>query len=112
MHILSYTDPTSPKVVECTSNVPDLKQICRLVLPIALLALVVGTTLGGIWHHHANAPADTCPICHLSHQAIAPSPISIRVGVPAPRGFGPEPERHDFTSRLAARRLPARAPPA
>ena len=100
------------KVVECTSNVSDHEQIWRLVLPIALLALVVGATLGGIWHHHANAPADTCPICHLSHQTIAPPPANIRVGIPAPRGFGPEPERLDFTPRLAARRLPARAPPA
>ncbi|MGA3227145.1 MAG: hypothetical protein ABSC65_25485 [Acidobacteriaceae bacterium] len=90
----------------------DHEQIWRLVLPIALLALVVGATLGGIWHHHANAPADTCPICHLSHQTIAPPPANIRVGIPAPRGFGPEPERLDFTPRLAARRLPARAPPA
>jgi hypothetical protein len=29
-------------------------------------------------HHHANAPADTCPICHLSHQAIAPAPATQR----------------------------------
>ena len=86
MHLLSYTSSTLSKVSECTSTVSDRRHIWRLVLPIALLALVLGATLGGIWHHHANAPADTCPICHLSHQAIAPAPASIRVGIPAPEG--------------------------
>jgi len=92
--------------------VSDRKHIWRLVLPIALLALVLGATLGGIWHHHANAPADTCPICHLSHQAVEPPPASIRVGFPAPREPGPEPQRDNFTPSPTARRLPARAPPA
>jgi hypothetical protein len=112
MHLLSYTSSTLSKVAECTSNVSDGRQIWRMVLPIALLALVLGATLGGIWHHHANAPADTCPICHLSHQVIAPPPASIRVGIPAPREPGPEPQRDNFSPSPTARRLPARAPPA
>ena len=112
MHILSYTSLISHKVPECALDVSDRKQIWRLVFPIALLALVIGSTLGGIWHHHANAPADTCPICHLSHQAIAPPPTIIGVGIPAPRGPGPEPQRDNFTPTPTARRLPARAPPA
>jgi hypothetical protein len=112
MHFLGYTSPISSKVIECTRSVSDAKQIWRLVLPIALLALVIGATLGGIWHRHANAPADTCPICNLSHQAIEPSPASIRMGVPAPRRAGPEHQRDNFAPSPAARRLPARAPPA
>jgi hypothetical protein len=112
MHLLSYTSSTLSKVSEGTSTVSDRRLIWRLVLPIALLALVLGATLGGIWHHHANAPADTCPICHLSHQAIAPAPASIRVGIPAPRGPGPEPQRDNFWPSPTIRRLPARAPPA
>ena len=71
---------------------PDQKRIWRLVFPIALLALVIGTTLGGVWHHHANFLADTCPICHLSHQAIEPPLASARVYILVPTGPGPEPQ--------------------
>jgi hypothetical protein len=112
MHLLSYTGATLSKVSGCTSNVSERRQIWRLLVPIALLALVLGATLGGIWHHHANAPADTCPICHLSHQAIAPAPTSIHVGIPAPRGPGLEPQGDNFSPSPTTRRLPARAPPA
>jgi hypothetical protein len=112
MHFLGYTSPTPYRPLLCASNVSDIKHIWRLALPIALLALILGATLGGIWHHHANAPADTCPICHLSHQAIEPPPAGIRVGIPAPRGPGLEPQRDNFSPSPAARRLPARAPPA
>ena len=56
--------------MKCPSKVADQKQIWRIVFPIALLALVLGTTLGEAWHHHANSLPDTCPICQLNHQAI------------------------------------------
>ncbi len=108
MHILSYTRSTQSKVSNARQTCLSGDKSARLVVPIALLALVVGATLGGLWHHHANTPADTCPICHLSHQAIAPSPASIRVSIPAPRGFGPEPERHDFTIPARCHRTPPR----
>ena len=74
--------------MKCPSKVSDQKQIWRMVLPIALLALVLGTTLGEVWHHHANSLPDTCPICQLSHQAIEPPLASARVTFWFPRGLG------------------------
>jgi hypothetical protein len=90
----------------------DKKPTWRLVLPIALLALVIGTTLGGIWHHHVNAPADNCPICHLNHQALEPAPVSIRVCTPLTAESRPEPQQDNFAPHPAIRRIPVRGPPA
>ena len=65
-------------LVKCPSKVSEQKRIWRTVLPIALLVLVMGTTLGGVWHRHAISSPDACPICHLSHQAIEPTLASTR----------------------------------
>jgi len=98
--------------LKCYSRVPDHRKIRRLVLPIALLAVVMGMTLGEVWHHHANSPADTCPICHLSHQAIEPPPVSARGCVLVLTRAGAEAERYSAASTPAERHIPARAPPA
>jgi hypothetical protein len=90
----------------------DQKQLWRLVLPVALLAFVLGTTFGRVWHHHANSSPETCPICHLSHQAIEAQSAGVRVITLVPKGPGPEPLRRSFTTIPAIQRIPARAPPA
>ena len=84
----------------------------RLVIPIALLALVIGTTLGAVWHRHLNASPETCPICHLSHQAVEPAVPTVRAEILVPEGPAPEPQEVASLSRLVVPRLPARAPPA
>jgi hypothetical protein len=89
----------------------DQKRLWRLVVPIALIALVLGTTLGMVWHDHASSAPDTCPICHLSHQAIEPSVVNLRVHVLVPTCSDPEPQDVGFTKSSAFRRIPARAPP-
>ena len=94
------------------SKVSDQKQIWRVVFPIALLALVIGTTLGEVWHHHANSLPDTCPICQLSHQAIETPLATARVYILVPTGPGPEPQHYNFTPSPAARHIPVRGPPA
>jgi hypothetical protein len=94
------------------SNVSGQKRLWYLVLPIALLALVIGTTVGELWHHHANFSPGTCPICHVSHQAIEAPEASARATILVPTGPGPEPERYSFTPSSAARHIAARAPPA
>jgi len=98
--------------LRCRAKVSDQKQIWRLVLPIALLALVIGTTFGEVWHRHINSSAETCPICHLSHQAIEPPVASAGAHILFPTGPGPEPQHYSFTPSPAARHIPARAPPA
>ena len=74
--------------------------------------LLIGTTLGEVWHRHVNTSPETCPICHLSHQAVEPAAASVRVEMLVPDGPGPEPLQTTSLSRLVAPRLPARAPPA
>ncbi|MGC1105425.1 MAG: hypothetical protein WA876_02715 [Candidatus Acidiferrales bacterium] len=51
----------------------------RIIFAISLaLLLVMATTAGSVWHHHASATAEsTCPICHLGHQA-AEQPVVIQ----------------------------------
>ena len=110
--IPSYTYPTLCKVLKCTSKLSSLKQIWRVVLPLVLAALLIASTLGGIAHHHGNAPADNCPICHLNHQAVAATQTSIRVSVPIAAGPRPEPQEDNFPPSPAVRRIPVRGPPA
>ncbi|HEV2709628.1 MAG TPA: hypothetical protein VGU67_05425 [Edaphobacter sp.] len=83
-----------------------------MIVPIALLALLMCTTLGTVWHHHVTTSPDTCPICHLSHLAIEPSVASVPVSVPAPTGMELEPQHISFTRNSSPRHIPARAPPA
>jgi len=87
---------------------PDQKRIWRVVIPIALLVLLLGSTLGVVWHHHGNSSSDSCSLCHL---VIAPSAAGIRACVLVPKGAGPEPQYRSFIARSAARQIPARAPP-
>jgi hypothetical protein len=93
------------------SNLSNKKRIWRLVLPIVLLAFVLGTTVGEIWHHHASFSSDACPICHVSHDAIEPPVAIARGSVLVPTGPGPELPGCSLTSRLAAQHIAARAPP-
>jgi hypothetical protein len=91
----------------------DLKRLWRLLLPIALLALVIGTTTCGmVWDDHATSSPDACPICHLSHQAIEPLALSIRIYLLVPTGTNPEPQRVNFATCSALQHVPTRAPPA
>jgi hypothetical protein len=103
----------SPGMRALPGNGPGRKSIWRLVIPIAVLALVIGTTLGEVCHHHdANTSAENCPICHLSHQAAEPVVASVRAEIRVPEGPRPEPLPAAFVSRLVAPQVPARAPPA
>jgi hypothetical protein len=94
------------------SKVSGQKRIWDLVLPIALLALMIGTTVGEVRHHHANFSPGPCPICHVSHQAIEPPVASARATILVPTGPGPEPQRYIFIASPAERHIAARAPPA
>jgi hypothetical protein len=94
------------------SNVSGQKRIWYFVLPIVLLALVMGTTVAGTWHHHANFSNDTCPICHVSQQAIEVPVASAHANILVPTETGPEPQRFTFMASSASRHIAARAPPA
>ena len=92
---------------------PDQKRTWRLIIPVAILVLLIGTTVGGLWHHHANPSAyETCPICHLSHQIIEPARPAILVHTPVRIGTSPEPQTICFIASSDVRHIPPRAPPA
>jgi hypothetical protein len=88
------------------------KSAWRLVIPIAVLALVIGMTLGEVWHRHVNTSPETCPICHLSHQAVDSAVPTIRAEIFVPEDPAPEPPEVASIPRFVAAQLPARAPPA
>lgn len=82
------------------------------MFPVALLALLIGTTLGVVWHQHTACSPDNCPICHLSHQAIEPAPSNARIAILIPTGSAPELPHRCLVLRAAPRQIPTRAPPA
>lgn len=85
--------------------------VWQLMIPAVLLVLVIGTTLGEVWHRHVNSSPETCPICHLSHQAVEPAVPSVRAEILVPEGPALEAQQIASQPRLVVPRLPARAPP-
>lgn len=83
-----------------------------MMVPIALLALLMCTTLGMVWHHHVNTTPDNCPICHLSHMVVEPSTPAVQVSALPPTGIGLEPLNIRPTLNSSFHNIPARAPPA
>ncbi|HZL26995.1 MAG TPA: hypothetical protein VFC39_10745 [Acidobacteriaceae bacterium] len=81
---------------------------------MAILALLLGTTLSMVWHHHADSTAssDNCPICHISHQAVDTPAVAVRLCAPVPTGPGVEPQYLTSPSASTPRFVPARGPPA
>lgn len=90
----------------------EQKKIWRVVVPIALLALLMCTTLGVVWHQHVNTAPDNCPMCHLSHLVVESSIPGIYVSMLPPTGIGLEPLNLSFTPDSSSQDIPVRAPPA
>jgi len=88
-------------------------QIRRVVVPLALVALLlVATTAVTVWHHHTNSTDTNCPICHLNHQPFEEPLTADRVAVLAPLGLQADPRAPNFSPTPLIRQVPARAPPA
>jgi len=90
----------------------EQKKIWRMVVPIALLALLMCTTLGVVWHQHINTAPDNCPICHLSHLVAESSIPGFFVFALPPTDLGLEPLNFGFTPDFSPQDIPVRAPPA
>jgi hypothetical protein len=93
------------------SSMRERRAIRYLVVPIALLALLLVVTLGGMWHHHAGSFDANCPICHLSHQPIERPLAAHRAPTLALLEHTPEAQETGPAPTVVFRRLPARAPP-
>jgi len=85
---------------------------CLLVSVALIVLLVFVTTLGSVWHHHADSSEANCSICHVNHQPMERTLSSDRTPALAQLEFRPELSEPAFTPAPLAPRLPARAPPA
>jgi hypothetical protein len=84
-----------------------------LAIAVTLIALLmIATTLGSVFHYHANSSENNCPICHLNHQPVVVALANDRAPALAPVGSGPEPKDNGIVPNRVTSRVPARAPPA
>ncbi|HUX44543.1 MAG TPA: hypothetical protein VMV57_07320 [Terracidiphilus sp.] len=88
---------------------PDQKPNWRILIPVLLIVLLLGTTFGAVCHTHVNCSPLNCPLCHL---AIEPSVAGAPSNCMITAGSGPEVEPVRQMARMAVQRIPARAPPA
>lgn len=85
-----------------------LATIALVIMPL----LVIATTTGSVWHHHADSNEASCPICHLSHQSVAPTLSADHTPDLAPLGTQPDVQEPAEGPTPSILRVPARAPPA
>jgi hypothetical protein len=84
-------------------------QVWYVVLPVVLIAFLLATTMGMVWHHHAGGTADGCTLCHL---AFAPGPPDAGTYGLLPVAMGFTFLNECLVSRCVADEKPPRAPPA
>lgn len=90
------------------------QKIIRFALvAVAILAVMLATTAGMVWHTHVHTSEANCVICHLSHQPIT-NALSFSPALPifAAVGAQPEPEEVLAAQNPLIARVPTRAPPA
>jgi len=83
-----------------------------VVVPLALAGLLIlTTTFGVVWHHHASNTEQNCPICHFNHQPLENSLAGCGLPVLAPLGASATIAKPSSEIEPSIRRVPARAPP-
>lgn len=92
---------------------PYRKPIRFALIAIAIVAVMLATTAGMVWHTHVHTSEANCVICHLSHQPIT-NALSFSPTLPnfAAVGAQPEPEEAPAAQSPLIARVPTRAPPA
>jgi len=83
-------------------------RVWYVVLPVVLIAFLMATTMGMVWHHHAGGTADGCTLCHL---AIAPAPLEADICGLLPTAMDFAALNECLVSRCVAGEKPPRAPP-
>lgn len=109
MDIVDYTNRKYFRTWKYAPTMPGQTRFWRLIVPLALLVLVLVTTFGMAWHHHAGSSPETCPLCHLT---IAPSLPGVSGCSLIPIGEEPEALYISFIAQSASPQIPTRAPPA
>ena len=88
---------------------PQSARILRVVLPVALIAVVMVTTLGMVCHHHGQCSAARCTLCHLAIDSPADGIGDCGL---VPHSQAPLAYRESLISHLSVFDLSSRAPPA
>lgn len=89
------------------------KPIRFTLIAFAIVAVLLATTMGMVWHTHVHTSDANCVFCHLNHQPIT-NALSFAPALPK---FGVVRAQPQNQESIAAQnpvfsRVPARAPPA
>jgi hypothetical protein len=87
------------------------KTIRYWIIPVLVALLLLVTTAGVTFHHHANSSDANCPICHLNHLSVGLQVAAASAAPLVTAGASPDIRDPEFVQSPVAHRLPARAPP-
>jgi hypothetical protein len=62
MEILDYTNRKYFCTQKYAPIMPEQNRFWRVIVPLAVIVLVLVTTFGMVWHHHAGSSPETCPL--------------------------------------------------
>jgi len=87
-----------------------LNRIRRVLVPVVLIAAVLATTTGMVWHqHHGSTSADHCMLCHLALAPGAPAAPALCEAASVPAVYLLKAKR--LILRQTADQTAPRAPP-
>jgi len=91
----------------------DKRPIRIALIAFAILAILLATTMGMVWHTHAHTSEANCVFCHLNHQPIT-NALSFTPTLPdfAMVRAQAQSQESAVAPNPAFSRVPARAPPA
>jgi hypothetical protein len=89
-----------------------LKTRRLLLVSCALAALLSATTVSAIWHHHNEATASGCQICHIAHLPVLPAAACVALPEPIIIASAISAGALDPYFEPVAQYSPPRAPPA
>jgi len=87
---------------------PDRVRIWRIVVSVLLIALVLATTMGMVWHHHDQCYSGSCTLCHFL--TAPPRAVIEATGLTLARAEYAIRE-DSFVSYYQCNEKPSRAPP-
>ena len=86
----------------------DPTRIWRVIVSALLIALVLATAMGMVWHHNDQCSAGNCTLCHLVIASPAPVIGAIEL-VLVTAGYAVRENRFDSSNSTSEK--PPRAPP-
>jgi hypothetical protein len=87
---------------------PGPTRIWRVIVSVLLIALVLTTAMGMVWHHHDQCRAGNCTLCHM---VIAPPAAAVGTIGLVPATAECTVWENSFVSRCRVNESSPRAPP-